>query len=62
LVTNGKWLAGYAALWIILEGMIEAGAPEIASGLAALIALGFTLSQGNEILDNLNKLVQGKAS
>lgn len=57
VASNGKWLAGYAAFWLLLEGMVEAGAGELAAGIAVLAVGSSFIIWGPDAIANLNKLV-----
>lgn len=60
VVSNGKWLAGYAAMWIILEGMVDAGLGEIAAALAVVAVGSSFIAWGPKAIDNLTALAGGK--
>lgn len=54
---NGKWLAGYLALWLILEGMVEAGAGELAAAIAVVSVGTSFIVWGPKMLESINALV-----
>jgi hypothetical protein len=52
------WLAALAALWLILTAAQDAGYPEFANGMAALILFGALLALGPHAIANAQLIFQ----